>query len=158
MLERVRTSGRTSTSKTVRIVRSNYEACLFIPDNCSDADAYFRLFDAAVFNPEGVSHGREGYFFVETSEYSGLEIIRTVGEALVELGLITEAEPDVFTAEERTKYFGNENFVTILFSNARCTADRIRKELGWVPKHTKDDFKEDIKGHVEVTVEKLKAQ
>ena len=131
---------------------------MFIPDNCSDADAYFRLFDAAIFNPERVSHGREGYFFVESSEYSGLEIIRTVGEALVEFGLITEAEPDVFTAEERTKYFGNENFVTILFSNARCTADRIRKELGWVPKHTKDDFKEDIKGHVEVTVEKLKAQ
>ena len=123
----------------------------------ADADAFFRLFDAAVFNPERASHGREGYFFVAGSERSGYEVVKAVGEALVELGVITEWEPDVFTAAERLKYFGSEYIATLFFSNARCTADRIRQELGWVPKRSMEDFAKHIREDVEVAVKKLKA-
>ncbi|KAI1796988.1 NAD(P)-binding protein [Ganoderma leucocontextum] len=125
-----------------------------IDDN---ADAYLRLFDAALFDPARVSHGREGYFFVEGGEHGMDEIVGACGEALVELGLASEAEPGVFTAEERAKYFGSDAFAFLLFSNARCTADRIRKELGWAPKHTTDEFIKSIRKEVDDFVKTLKA-
>ncbi|TBU33512.1 NAD(P)-binding protein [Dichomitus squalens] len=125
-----------------------------IDDN---ADVYVRVLDAALYDPARISHGREGYFFIESSEHSAYEAIKLIGEALVELGVITDAEPDVFTAEERTKYFGSEAIVSVFFANARCTADRIRKELGWAPKHT-EDFVQRIKEDVEVALKQLKAQ
>ncbi|PIL35406.1 hypothetical protein GSI_02132 [Ganoderma sinense ZZ0214-1] len=125
-----------------------------IDDN---ADAFFRLFDAALFDLARVSHGREGYFFVEGGEHGMDEVVRACGEALVGLGLVQEAAPDVFTAEERAKYFGSDMFAFLLFSNARCTGDRLRKEVGWAPKHTTDEFIKSIPKEVEDFAKTLKA-
>ncbi|KAM5537192.1 hypothetical protein V8D89_009125 [Ganoderma adspersum] len=122
-----------------------------------NADAFSRLFDAALFDPAKVSHGREGYFFVEGGEHGADEITRAISGALVGLGLVSEAEPDVFTAEERVKYFGSDVFAFLLFSNARCTADRIRKELGWEPKHMTGEFIGSLQKEVEDFVKTLKA-
>ncbi|EJF64709.1 NAD(P)-binding protein [Dichomitus squalens LYAD-421 SS1] len=134
---------------------ANIWAYVHVDDN---ADAYVRVLDAALYDPARISHGREGFFFVESSEHSAYELVKLIAEALVELGVITDAEPDVYTAEERLKYFGSEVIVSIFFANARCTADRIRKELGWAPKHTTEDFVQHIKEDVEVALKKLKAQ
>ena len=123
----------------------------------ADANAFFRLFDAALFDPAKVSHGREGYFFVEGGEHGMDEIIGAIGKALVGLGLVSEAEPDVFTAEERVQYYGSDIFAFLLFSNARCTADRIRKELGWAPKHTTEEFIGSLQKEVEDLAKTLKA-
>ena len=122
-----------------------------------DVDAFFRLFDAALFDPARVSHGRQGYFFVEGGEHGMDDIVRACGEALVGLGLASEAEADVFTVEERARYFGGDTLAFLLFSNARCTADRIRKELGWAPKHTTEEFIKSIGREVEDFAKTLKA-
>ncbi len=116
-----------------------------------------RLLDAALFDPARASHGREGYFFVEGGEHGMDEIVRECGEALVGLGLVAEAAPDVFSAEERARYFGSDVFAFLLFSNARCTGDRIRKELGWAPKHTAEEFIKSIRKEVEDFAKTLKA-
>nr|VWP01140.1 G protein beta subunit (G protein beta subunit 1) [Ganoderma boninense] len=110
-----------------------------IDDN---ADAFFRLFDAALFDPARVSHGPEGYFFAVGGEHGTDELVRAAGEALAGLGLVSEATPDVFTAEERAKYFGS---------------DTLRKEVGWAPKHTTDEFIKSIGEEVEDFAKTLKA-
>ena len=70
---------------------------------------------------------------------------------------MSEATPDVFTAEERAKYFGSDTFAYLMFSNARCTGDRLRKEVGWAPKHTTDEFIKSIGEEVEDFAKTLKA-
>ena len=74
------------------------------------------------------------------------------------LGVISEAEPDTLTVEEQIKYLRSEFFAGVIFANVRATADRLRKEVGWVPKYTgHDDFIKDLKEDAKVAAKTLKA-
>ena len=110
--------------------------------------------NAALYEPTRISHGREGFFFTENGEYKVYDVIKAVGETLVKLGLAKDAEPDVLTSEECIQYFGSEFIAGVLFSNARCTADRLRKEVGWAPKYTTADLIQNVKEDVEIVLAK----
>ncbi|EJF58970.1 NAD(P)-binding protein [Dichomitus squalens LYAD-421 SS1] len=126
-----------------------------IDDN---ADAYYRLFDAALFGSAQVSHGREGYFWIEATEHTAYEVHKVIGEALVALGVIGEAEPAALTADEQVKFYGSEEYAAFFAANTRSKGDRLRKELGWAPKHTaQEEFIKDIKEDTEVAAKALKA-
>ncbi|TBU21438.1 hypothetical protein BD311DRAFT_869921 [Dichomitus squalens] len=121
-----------------------------------DTNAYYRLFDAALFGTTLVSHGREGYFFVKGSEHTTHEVVRALGEALVELGVTRGEEPAALAVDEQVKYF--EFFAEWLFANTRCKAERLRKEVGWVRNHTThEEFTRDIKADAGVAAKALKA-
>ncbi|KAI0668324.1 NAD-P-binding protein [Trametes maxima] len=121
------------------------------------ADVYIRLLDALLSSPDKVSHGREGYFFVENGEHGAEDIANSFAEPLFTLGRISVREPVQYTKEELVKYFGSEYIGRIMFTNARLTADRTRRELGWSPKHTPRDFLDGLKLEVESFVKKLDA-
>ena len=112
------------------------------------ADLYIVLFDSIVAKPEETGHGWEGFYFGENGEHSWYQISRAIGEAMVALGLSSEAEPTTFSTAELIKYFGNEKEGNYSGTNARCHANRGR-QLGWRPKHTTNDMLESIGVEVE---------
>ncbi|KAI0739622.1 NAD(P)-binding protein [Daedaleopsis nitida] len=114
------------------------------------AEFYYLLFDAALSDPSKLSHGREGYYFVEADEHKAYDAVKAVGSALVDLGKAKDAEPTVLTPEECVEYFGSDFMAGLLFTNARCRADRGRRDLGWKPKYTTQDLVNGIKEEVEV--------
>ncbi|RPD64771.1 NAD-P-binding protein [Lentinus tigrinus ALCF2SS1-6] len=118
------------------------------------AEFYYLLFDAILTDPSKLGHGREGYYFVEADEQSGYDISKAIGEALVALGRADDAEPTELTPEERVQMFGSEYLVTLLWSNARCRADRGRKTLDWKPKYGTKDLLDSIPHEVEVVLKK----
>ena len=118
------------------------------------ADLYYRLFDAALNDQQGLSHGREGYFFAENGEHSMYDLCKAFGEALVALGRAEDAEPTVFTPEERVEYFGMDFIAFLHFGNVRCRADRARKELGWTPMHPTEDLFASVRAEVEAVLKK----
>ncbi|KAI0787446.1 NAD-P-binding protein [Fomes fomentarius] len=121
------------------------------------AEFYYLLFDVALHNPSKLGHGREGYYFIEAGEASTFELSKAIGDALVSLGRIQDAEPTVFTPEERQKYFGGDYVAFLLFANTRLRADRGRSDLGWQPKYTPEDLTKSIREDVELTLKKQEA-
>lgn len=76
-----------------------------------------------------LGHGREGYYLVENGEHSLHALSKAIGTALVEAGRADDAEPTTFTAEDRAKVLGEDAMVFLLSTNARCRADRARRDL-----------------------------
>ncbi|KAF9557928.1 NAD-binding protein [Agrocybe pediades] len=112
------------------------------------ADLYVVLFNAIRANPDGIAHGREGYFFGESGEHTMYEVAKAIGEALVALGKSDNPEPSTFTKEEVEKYLGGSDY---LGTNSRCSGNRPRA-LGWKPVKTKDDFLASIRAEVEYQI------
>lgn len=104
------------------------------------AELYYLLFDKILSTPAEIGHGREGYYFVEADENTMYDVVKAIGEALVTIGRVDEAEPTVLTPGERVQYFGNEQIAFMLFANVRCRADRARRDLGWKPQYMTKDF------------------
>ncbi|KAJ7064724.1 NAD(P)-binding protein [Mycena amicta] len=113
------------------------------------ADLYSLLWDAIVSNPQ-LGHGRNGYFFAENGEYIAYDVVKKLGEALLSLGKIDNAEPTTFSQAELDKYFGGS---AIAGSNSRCRATHSRS-LGWKPLKTTSDFLASIHPEVEILVNK----
>ena len=65
------------------------------------------LFDIVSVNPERTGHGGEGYYFAENGHSSWYDIAHAIGKALVELKVVDEAEPTLFTPDELVKYWGS---------------------------------------------------
>ena len=97
------------------------------------------LFDAIVRSPDSTGHGWEGFYFGESGEHSWYQISKTIGDALVQLGIAAEAEPTSFSTEELVKYFGSEQVGLSFGANSRCRGNRSRS-IGWKPKHTVEDM------------------
>ena len=123
-------------------------ACPFPQRPHTVTNLYMMVFNAAVSNPTVLAHGWEGFFFGESGEHSWYQISRAIGEAMVALGLSSEAEPTTFSTAELIKYFGNEKEGNYSGTNARCHANRGR-QLGWRPTHTTKDMLESIRVEVE---------
>ena len=64
------------------------------------ADAYIRILDAALRDTEGIGHGRDGIYFLESGEYELWELAKAISEALVALGVAKSVEPSGLTAKE----------------------------------------------------------
>ncbi|KAJ8072715.1 hypothetical protein PM082_016274 [Marasmius tenuissimus] len=109
------------------------------------ADLYSILYNSIIKNPDGTGHGREGYYFGANGEHSLLDVCRSIGEALVDLGIATSPKPTSFTKEEIDKYFGGSNFSE---NNSRCRANRS-KSIGWQPKKTTEDLLKSIRPEVQ---------
>ncbi|OJT06577.1 hypothetical protein TRAPUB_2572 [Trametes pubescens] len=121
------------------------------------ADLYIRLFDALLDNPETVSHGHDGYFFVENGEFSMVAVLTAVADALFALGRIPSGELVSRSEAEMGAYYGSPIFVKVLYGNSRCKAERARRELGWAPTHAAQDFVEGLRAEVESLVEENEA-
>ena len=118
------------------------------------AEFFYLLFDKAITDPAKLGHGREGYYFVENSEHSLYDLCKTIGTALVEAGRADDAEPTLFTAEERAAIFGGDTMAFLQFTNARCRADRGRRDLGWKPVYTTEELFKVAKKEVELALQK----
>ncbi|TFK78737.1 NAD(P)-binding protein [Polyporus arcularius HHB13444] len=131
----------------------NIWAIIHVEDN---ADLTYRLFSAALTDASKLAHGREGYYLTENGEVTLYELCKAIGTALVAEGVATGAEPTVLTPEERVKYFGAEVYASMFFSNVRCRADRGRRDLGWTPKHPKEEIWKEVADVVKELANKLK--
>lgn len=118
------------------------------------AEYYDLLFDAALYNPSKLGHGREGHYFIEAGEISMYEVSKAIGAALVALGRAEEAEPTLLTPEECLKYFGSDFYTGLIFANSRPRGDRGRRDLGWKPKYTPQDLIKSIPEEVEIALKK----
>lgn len=106
---------------------------------CPVASLYILLLNAVLEDPL-LSHGWDGFYFVGDIEFSWYDLSRKIGEAMVTLGLATEAEPTEFDADERTKFFWTEMFANVgLASNCRVRPTR-GLALGWKPTHSIKDL------------------
>ncbi|KAI0737090.1 NAD-P-binding protein [Daedaleopsis nitida] len=116
----------------------------FWPDVHIDdvADLYIVLFDSIVNNPDQTGHGWEGFYFGENGEHTWYQLSKAVGEALVSLGITTEAESTTFTVEELVKYWGSEHWVD------RGTA------IGWKPRYTSEDLFKSVLPEVKANLNK----
>ncbi|RPD59649.1 NAD-P-binding protein [Lentinus tigrinus ALCF2SS1-6] len=126
---------------------------IHVADN---ADLTYLLFCAALTGNSELGHGREGYYLTENGEVTMYELCKAIGTALVEQGLAVEAEPTMFTPDERVKYFGGDAFADLFFSNVRGRGDRGRHDLGWTPKHTREDMWKEMPEVVEGVAKKAK--
>ncbi|KAI0331856.1 NAD-P-binding protein [Cubamyces sp. BRFM 1775] len=122
------------------------------------ADVYIRLFDAALQEPEKVSHGREGYFFVDNGELEVRQLLQPIADTLFSLGRISTRELVPYAPGEAGKYLINEWLANFLFTNSRTVGSRARRELGWSPKYTAQDFVNSLPAEVELLVKKQDAQ
>jgi len=102
----------------------------------------------------GIGHGKAGYYFGISGEYTYLAATQAIGATLVENGWAKDAQPTTFTNEEIEKYYGGSKY---LGSNSRGVADRS-KSIGWRPKYDElDDLVAHIKKEV-VRIEKTKGK
>ncbi|KAI0767997.1 NAD-P-binding protein [Trametes elegans] len=123
-----------------------------------ETDLQIRIFDTLLSTPEKVSHGRDGYFFAANGEHSTIEVLKVIAETLYALGRISTPEPVPYAKEELGKYLYSEHIGRLLFTNSRTKAERARREIGWAPKHTKEDFIGGLKAEVELLVKKEDAK
>ncbi|KAH9903079.1 NAD-P-binding protein [Cubamyces lactineus] len=72
------------------------------------ADAYIRMLDAILRDPVGISHGREGYFFLEGGELAIREVLQPVANTLFALGCISTRELVPYAPGEAGKYLFND--------------------------------------------------
>ncbi|KAI0661779.1 NAD-P-binding protein [Cubamyces menziesii] len=122
------------------------------------ADLYIRLLDAILEDPEKVSHGREGYFFADNGELSMREVLPSIADSLFALGRVSTRELVPYAPGEAGQYLVNEVLAGFLFTHSRTKGERARRELGWAPKHTAQDFLDGLRGEVEVLVGKEDAK
>jgi hypothetical protein len=86
-----------------------------------------------------IGHGKSGYYFGVSGEYTWLAAAQTIGATMVKQGWAKEAQPTTFTDEEMKKYYNNSTYPG---TNSRAVADRS-KSIGWKPKQTElEDFVE----------------
>ncbi|KAJ7124606.1 NAD(P)-binding protein [Mycena crocata] len=78
--------------------------------------------------------GKNGFYCTTTSELTWKEIAVATGKTMVAMGLIKSAEPTACAVEDVPNMVGSGgSALYMLGSNARNTADRGRKLLGWTP-------------------------
>ncbi|KAL1949313.1 hypothetical protein VTO73DRAFT_8194 [Trametes versicolor] len=94
---------------------------------------------------DDIGHGREGFYFGENGEHTMLDIAKTMGADLEEMGLAGTADPSTFNKTELDKYFGGSDS---LGTNVRCRAERSRG-IGWKPAKTSEDMLASIKPEIE---------
>lgn len=72
------------------------------------ADLFVVLYDyVASHNKDTTGHGYTGYYFAENGEHNLDDVSKAIQVAFNELGVgAAQVEPDSFTDEECTKYFG----------------------------------------------------
>ncbi|RPD59636.1 NAD(P)-binding protein [Lentinus tigrinus ALCF2SS1-6] len=119
----------------------NAWSVIHVADN---ADLTYLLFCAALTGNSELGHGREGYYLTENGEVTMYEYFKELGMALVERGLVMEAEPTMFTPDEYVKYFGGDAIADLFLSNIRGRGDRGRRDLGWTPKHPREDIWKEV--------------
>ncbi|KAF8956987.1 hypothetical protein BDZ97DRAFT_1924934 [Flammula alnicola] len=116
------------------------------------ADLYRVIFDTIRSNPDAAGNGPEGYYFVGNTEFSGLEMGRTISEALVDLGVGTSREPRALSQEECETFYPTP-FWRIIGANVVFKADRGRA-LGWNPKQGKAELIASVKPEVKALIAK----
>ncbi|OJT02633.1 hypothetical protein TRAPUB_6814 [Trametes pubescens] len=103
-----------------------------------------------VIEGKAIGHGKEGYYFGENGEHILLDVAKTIGAELKELGLAESDEPTTFTKEEVDRWFGGSES---LGSNSRCRANRSRV-VGWKPKKGTEDMLASIKPEIQYMLSK----
>ncbi|KIY44022.1 NAD(P)-binding protein [Fistulina hepatica ATCC 64428] len=111
------------------------------------SDLYMLVFDGALAGTIG--HGRDGFYFGASGEYSWLELAQAIGKATVAVGRASDPEPVTFTDEEVIKYFGSP----YLGTNSRCVA-KHSKSIGWRPVKTTADMLATIEAETRAFLQK----
>jgi hypothetical protein len=93
----------------------------------------------------GIGHGKSGYYFGISGEYTLLSACQVIGSTLVEQGWAKESQPTTFTREDLDKYYKGSEYMG---TNSRGVADRS-KSIGWRPRLTE---MEDLVAHIKTEV------
>lgn len=75
----------------------------------SEATLVVQLYEVLwnnVIEDKNIGHGKEGYYFGENGEHVLLDVAKTIGSGLKDLGLAKSDEPTTFTKEEVDKWLG----------------------------------------------------
>ncbi|ORZ21068.1 hypothetical protein BCR42DRAFT_406757 [Absidia repens] len=98
--------------------------------------------------------GRNGYFLPESGYYEWRQAFESIGQHLHTLGVIPSPEPHLIMDDD--KFSQVYKFLPFKFGyggNSRVSADKCRL-IGWTPKHTLDDFLDDIRREAGVFAKK----
>jgi hypothetical protein len=115
--------------------------------NISDIGNLFSLVYAGALRT-GIGHGKSGYYFGISGEYTMLSVTQVIGSTLEKNGWASNGQVTAFTDVELRKYYGGSEF---LGTNARGVADRS-KSIGWRPKL---DEMSDLVDHVKTEVVRI---
>lgn len=66
---------------------------------------YEVLWRNVIGDKDVIGHGKEGYYFGENGEHVLLDLSKTIGAGLKDLGLAESDEPTTFTKAEVDKWF-----------------------------------------------------
>lgn len=101
-----------------------------------DLASHFDLvYEAAL---ESGSHGSDGNYLAVAGEYQLLEATKHIAKAMQQHGWTETPEPDSFTEEELTKYYGAIEKIggSKYYSGTNSRGVSAQAEaLGWKPKH-----------------------
>lgn len=88
-----------------------------------------------------IGHGKAGYYFGISGEYTLLSAVSALGSVLVSKKLADQSQPTTLSEEEMQKYYGGSFYMG---TNSRGRADRS-KSIGWKPVWTDErDFLRDV--------------
>ena len=114
------------------------------------------LMQKLVDAPETVSHGREGWYFVENGEHLHFDLVTRIGQELYALGAVESPEPVSFLTEEEVSEKAKWERNAANGASARSRAHRAR-QLGWVPKYDINDLWAYIRPEAEVIIKETQA-
>jgi len=108
---------------------------------------YYILFDAIVSRKQPAS-GSEGFYFLESGEYSQFNAAQAIAKALYNRGKVVSPEASRLTEAD----LGQDNhfilYLVEMGTNSRARGDRSRL-LGWEPPQTTEDFYASIQADVD---------
>jgi len=98
--------------------------------------------------------GEQGFMFSGTGTFTWKDVAEGIAKAGVALEALKDAETKSMSLEEAAKKWvgGDEQLCELGFaSNSRTTAD-VGRELGWMPKGTKEDWERSFRDEFEEVV------
>ncbi|KAI0331857.1 NAD-P-binding protein [Cubamyces sp. BRFM 1775] len=95
-----------------------------------------------------------GLLILDNGELEMREILQAIADALFALGRVSTRELVPYAPGEAGQYLINEFIAELMFTNARTKGERARRELGWAPRYTSQDFLERLPEEIKVLVKK----
>lgn len=117
--------------------------------NISDiGDLYAHVYNGAL--RADIGHGKSGFYFGTSGEYTLLSAAQAVGQSMVENKFGNSAQPTTLTDDEVKKYYGGSYYMG---GNSRAKSSRS-KSIGWRPRYTEQsEFLEHVRKEL-IRVEK----
>ena len=112
---------------------------------------FFQIIFDAIVSRKQLASGRDGYYFLESGEYTQLSVVQVIAKALYARGKVASPEA-VQLSEADLVPEPYKALVAGVGSNIRARGGRSRK-LGWNPPQTTEDFFASVRAEVDYLLE-----